>query len=169
MIERLSGATRFDPTKKWCPSGPRTGYSPQTLYGWIAAYKAHPVESFVGSGRLKAEDQGLRDWQRRIRDLEEENAILKKQCASSPTISHRSFMNTASPSRSRRGARSSTYRDAGLRHGSIALPVLRRKSAPGGSNGFERCLRRPANGMAAQNHRRVTRGDMQSAQKRWYG
>ncbi|AUW93067.1 transposase [Sulfobacillus thermotolerans] len=54
------------------------GIPPKTLYGWVAAYKGDPVEPFVGRGHLKAEDQALRDLQRRIRDLEEENAILKK-------------------------------------------------------------------------------------------
>ncbi|POB09414.1 transposase [Sulfobacillus sp. hq2] len=62
------------------------GIPSKTLYGWIAAYKADPVEPFVGSGHRKAEDQALRDLQRRIRDLEEDKAILKKRCASSPMI-----------------------------------------------------------------------------------
>ena len=51
------------------------GIPSKTLYAWVAADKADPVEPFVGSGHLKAEDQALRDWPRRIRDLEEENAI----------------------------------------------------------------------------------------------
>ncbi|SMC06855.1 transposase [Sulfobacillus thermosulfidooxidans DSM 9293] len=54
------------------------GIPSKTLYAWVAAYKADPVEPFVGRGHLKAEDQALHDLQRRIRDLEEENAILKK-------------------------------------------------------------------------------------------
>ncbi|WP_101494378.1 transposase [Sulfobacillus thermosulfidooxidans] len=47
----------------------------KTLYAWVATYKVGPVEPFVGRGHLKAEDQALRDLPRRIRDLEEENAI----------------------------------------------------------------------------------------------
>ncbi|AEJ40351.1 transposase IS3/IS911 family protein [Sulfobacillus acidophilus TPY] len=54
------------------------GIPSKTLYAWVAADKADPVEPFVGSGHLTAEDQALRDLQRRIRDLEEENAIRKK-------------------------------------------------------------------------------------------
>ncbi|WP_274532452.1 IS3 family transposase [Sulfobacillus thermosulfidooxidans] len=57
------------------------GIPSKTLYAWVAAYKADPVEPFVGRGHLKAEDQALRDLQRRIRDLEEENAIPKKSDA----------------------------------------------------------------------------------------
>ncbi|KPV57587.1 transposase, partial [Paenibacillus sp. A3] len=33
---------------------------------------------FPGSGQLKSEDKAMRDLQKRIRDLEEENEILKK-------------------------------------------------------------------------------------------
>ncbi|AEJ39631.1 transposase IS3/IS911 family protein [Sulfobacillus acidophilus TPY] len=54
------------------------GIPSKTLYAWVAAYKADPVEPFVGSGHLKAEDQALRDLPRRIRDLEEDKAIRKK-------------------------------------------------------------------------------------------
>jgi transposase len=52
--------------------------SPKTLYKWVADYKSDPQHSFVGSGNAKPEDQKLRELQKRNRDLEEENAILKK-------------------------------------------------------------------------------------------
>ncbi|WP_158246400.1 hypothetical protein [Sulfobacillus sp. hq2] len=96
------------------------GIPSNTLYGGIAAYKADPVEPFVGK-HLKAEDQALR--------------LVTNDRKSS----FRSFMHTVSPSPSRRGAKSSTFREAGLRRGAIALPVLQRKFGPGGSNGFGRC------------------------------
>jgi len=35
-------------------------------------------EAFVGTGNLRSGDQAARDLQKRILDLEEENAILKK-------------------------------------------------------------------------------------------
>ncbi len=54
------------------------GVSIQTLYRWIEQYKMHKDHAFRGSGNLKPEDKALRDLQKRIRDLEEENAILKK-------------------------------------------------------------------------------------------
>ena len=66
------------PQKSGAQVARELGIPSKTLYGWVAAYKGDPVEPFVGSGHLKAEDQALRDLQRRIRDLEEENAILKK-------------------------------------------------------------------------------------------
>ncbi|MCY0878413.1 MAG: hypothetical protein OWU84_05705 [Firmicutes bacterium] len=37
----------------------------------------HPEQPFVGSGRLRPAEHAARDLERRIRDLEEENAILK--------------------------------------------------------------------------------------------
>lgn len=54
------------------------GMPTKTLYKGLAAVKADPAEPFVGRGRLRAEDQQLRDLQRRIHDLAEEHAILKK-------------------------------------------------------------------------------------------
>lgn len=50
----------------------------QTLCKWIQKYKENQVEPFVGSGNLRSDDQALRDMEKRLRDLEEENAILKK-------------------------------------------------------------------------------------------
>jgi len=54
------------------------GIPRKTLYKWMEAARQHPGEPFVGRGRLRAEDQQLRDLQRQVRNLQEENAILKK-------------------------------------------------------------------------------------------
>ncbi len=54
------------------------GIPANTLYQWIQAYQEDPKHPFVGSGHLKPEDAAQRALERRIRDLEEENAILKK-------------------------------------------------------------------------------------------
>lgn len=50
----------------------------------MSDYKKDPVNSFVGSGNLKPEDAAMRELNKRIKDLEEENAILKRLWASSP-------------------------------------------------------------------------------------
>lgn len=50
----------------------------KTVYGWIAKYKENPEHPFVGSGHLRPEDQRIRDMERELRELREENAILKK-------------------------------------------------------------------------------------------
>lgn len=50
----------------------------KTLYAWIEKYKADPVEPFVGSGNRKLTDKETEELQKRIKDLEEENEILKK-------------------------------------------------------------------------------------------
>jgi transposase len=54
------------------------GVPENTLHGWVHAMDQHPEEPFVGSGRLRAAEQAARDLERRIRDLEEENAIRNK-------------------------------------------------------------------------------------------
>ncbi|MCY0878055.1 MAG: hypothetical protein OWU84_03805 [Firmicutes bacterium] len=50
----------------------------------VHAWDKHPEPPFVGSGRLRPAEQAARDLERRIRDLEEERAILKNRGASSP-------------------------------------------------------------------------------------
>ena len=50
----------------------------QTLCKWVQKYKEDQEEPFVGSGKLRSSDQAVRDMEKRLRDLEEENAILKK-------------------------------------------------------------------------------------------
>ncbi|PWI57509.1 transposase [Sulfoacidibacillus thermotolerans] len=52
--------------------------SPKTLYGWILKFKEDPATPFVGNGNLKPDEKALRDLEREIRELREENAILKK-------------------------------------------------------------------------------------------
>jgi transposase len=54
------------------------GITPKTLYGWISQYKSDPTTPFVGSGNLKPDAKAVRDLEREIRELREENAILKK-------------------------------------------------------------------------------------------
>jgi transposase len=50
----------------------------QTLHNWVKKYTEDKENSFVGSGNLKPADKSTRDLEKKIRDLEEENAILKK-------------------------------------------------------------------------------------------
>ncbi|NMP25218.1 transposase [Sulfobacillus sp. DSM 109850] len=54
------------------------GIPSSTLHGWIKATQERPDEPFIGSGQLRPEDHAARELQKRLRDLEEENAILKK-------------------------------------------------------------------------------------------
>ena len=42
-------------------------------------YKEDKNEPFVGSGNLRAEAKLIKELEKKIRDLEEENAILKKR------------------------------------------------------------------------------------------
>lgn len=49
-----------------------------TLYKWISLFKEHQEAAFPGSGYLRPEGKGTRHLLKRITDLEEENAILKR-------------------------------------------------------------------------------------------
>ena len=52
-----------------------------TLYKWIRQVNEYQEDAFPGSGNLKPEDEELRKMKKKIADLEEENAILKKATA----------------------------------------------------------------------------------------
>ncbi len=51
----------------------------QTLHNWVKKYKGKEDGSnFIGSGNSAPKDKAMQDLQKKLRDLEEENAILKK-------------------------------------------------------------------------------------------
>ncbi|MGM0939898.1 MAG: IS3 family transposase [Bacillota bacterium] len=50
----------------------------QTLHNWVKKYDKNQEAAFVGSGNPSPENKNEREFEKRIRDLEEENAILKK-------------------------------------------------------------------------------------------
>ncbi|MCS7464292.1 transposase [Paenibacillus doosanensis] len=54
------------------------GLHDNTVYRWVTEFKQDGTQAFPGSGQLKPDDKALRDLQKRIRELEEENDILKK-------------------------------------------------------------------------------------------
>lgn len=47
-----------------------------TLYGWVKRYGGEP--EIVAVQAVKSEDQRLKEYQKQIRELQEENEILKK-------------------------------------------------------------------------------------------
>jgi transposase len=49
-----------------------------TLRNWISAYKDKEDEGFVGSGNVPPEIASVREMEKQIEDLKEENKILKK-------------------------------------------------------------------------------------------
>ncbi len=53
------------------------GININTLREWVKRYKENQDEHFVGSGNLRTEALNIRELEKRRRDLEEENAILK--------------------------------------------------------------------------------------------
>jgi transposase len=54
------------------------GLHENTVYRWMEELKQDGTQAFPGSGKLKPDDQSVRDLQKQLRDLKEENEILKK-------------------------------------------------------------------------------------------
>lgn len=52
-----------------------------TMQGWVKKYKQSPQSPFPGSGHLKPEDEKLKKLEKELKDLKEENEILKKAAA----------------------------------------------------------------------------------------
>ena len=48
------------------------------LYRWVRQYKEDPGNAFPGNGKLKPEDEELRQLRKQLRDVAEERDILKK-------------------------------------------------------------------------------------------
>ncbi len=57
------------------------GVHENTIYKWSVQYANDPEQAFPGSGHLKPEAEEQRRLERRIKELEEENEILKKAAA----------------------------------------------------------------------------------------
>ena len=55
------------------------GISESTMRSWLKAHKKYKKEAFIDSGNLRQEEKRTKELERKIQDLEEENAILKKQ------------------------------------------------------------------------------------------
>lgn len=57
------------------------GLAKCTVSNWVKQYNQHQEAAFPGKGKLKPHDQQVRELKKKIADLEEENAILKKAAA----------------------------------------------------------------------------------------
>jgi transposase len=57
------------------------GLHENTIYKWIQKYQENQEEPFVGSGHQRSEEAELRKANKKIADLEQEVAILKKAIA----------------------------------------------------------------------------------------
>ena len=57
------------------------GVSAQVLWRWVTQYRQDSDQSFPGKGRLKPEDQRVRDLEQRVTRLTMERDILKKAMA----------------------------------------------------------------------------------------
>jgi transposase len=57
------------------------GIFPGLLYKWVKDYKEDPTNSFPGKGKLKPDDERIRQLERELVDVREERDILKKAVA----------------------------------------------------------------------------------------
>ena len=57
------------------------GVRPTTMQGWVNKYRKSPEAPFPGSGNLSPEDEKVRKLEKELRELKEENEILKKAAA----------------------------------------------------------------------------------------
>jgi transposase len=62
------------------------GISVQSLHAWIAQYQQDPQHAFPGKGKLKPEDEELRNLRLEVKRLREANEILKKASAYFATL-----------------------------------------------------------------------------------
>lgn len=57
------------------------GVTPQTVRAWVRKFGKGSDEVFPGKGHLHPADEEVRQIKKKLKDLEEENAILKKAMA----------------------------------------------------------------------------------------
>jgi transposase len=58
-----------------------TGISENTIYGWLNRYHKNKEKPFVGSGYILPENEELVRLRREVKNLREDNEILKKAAA----------------------------------------------------------------------------------------
>ena len=51
------------------------------VYRWVNEYKTYGNEAFVGKGHLKSEDAKVKELEKKLELLKQENEILKKAAA----------------------------------------------------------------------------------------
>lgn len=116
------------------------GISDNTLYRQIAEYKQDGKQAFPGSRQLKPDDKAVRDLQQRVRDLEEENDILKKAMhyfAKDRRLSMLSSTIIATRAESRRCVPHSTFPEADITSGLNVKQVSERNSVRSWSAAYD--------------------------------
>ena len=61
--------------------GDQFGLNQVMIYRWVNEYKTYGNEAFVGKGHLKSEDAKLKELEKKLELLQQENEILKKAAA----------------------------------------------------------------------------------------
>jgi transposase len=79
---KLEAVRRYESSGKSILSvAKELGVKPTTMQGWVNKHKKSPEAPFPGSGNLSPEDDKVRKLEKELRELREENEILKKAAA----------------------------------------------------------------------------------------
>lgn len=79
---KLEAVKRFEKSGKALKSvAEELGIKPTTMQGWVNKYRKNPEAPFPGSGNLSPEDEKLKKLEKEIRELKDENEILKEAAA----------------------------------------------------------------------------------------
>jgi transposase len=79
---KLEAVRRYEASGKSIVSvAEELGVKPTTMQGWVNKYRKSPEAPFPGSGNLSPEDEKVRKLEKELRELREENEILKKAAA----------------------------------------------------------------------------------------
>lgn len=73
------------------------GVTSQTIRAWVKKFGKDSSDAFPGKGRLHPADEELRQMKKTIKDLEEENLILKKLWPSSQRTGSKVPVHLGSP------------------------------------------------------------------------
>jgi len=73
------------------------GIHVKTICRWVDERRRDGADAFPGKGNLKPVDQELRDLRRQVKELEEENAILKKRRPSLQNTRNEVCIHTGTP------------------------------------------------------------------------
>lgn len=88
MVKQYSAEFKIEAVRRYEASGKsialvseKLWVKPTTMQGWVNKYRKSPEAPFPGSGNLSPEDEKLRRLEKELRELREENEILKRAAA----------------------------------------------------------------------------------------
>lgn len=78
---KLNAILLYKNGKKWGEVCKELGIPDSTLSGWLKQYEQEGEESFIGSGKIKPDNQEIMLLKKQLADMKLERDILKKAVA----------------------------------------------------------------------------------------